>query len=89
MVRVAAGTSQKCKPGQVFSWELLIEDDSGAPFLLSGLSFTTKFNVRNTLELPYSSDFFEPPPKQPFGKIPKLGILHASYMSALRVAAKA
>ncbi len=88
MVRVAAGTSQKCGPGQVYPWELLIEDDGSGPFLASGLSFTTKFNVRNTLELPYTSEFFEPPPKQPFGKTPKLGILHMAYMPALRAAAK-
>jgi hypothetical protein len=87
MVRIAAGTSRKVAAGQAYPWELLIEDDGDSPFRASGLSYTTKFNVRNTLELPYTSLFFEPPPKRPFGNSPKLGVLHASYMSALKIAA--
>ena len=86
MVRVAAGTSRKVLPGQRYPWELLIEDDGSSAFQVSGLSYTTKFNVRNTLELPYTSMFFEPPPQRPFGATPKLGALHASYMPALKAA---
>ncbi len=89
MVRVAAGTSRKVGPGEVYPWELLLESNSDSAFQVSGLSYTTKFNVRNTLELPYTSIFFEPPPKRPFGPIPKLGVLHAGYMSALRTADRA
>lgn len=89
MVRIAAGTSRKVLPHQVFAWEFLIEADDSSAFRASGLSYTTKFNIRNTLELPYTSKFFEPPPRQPFGKTPKLGVLHASYMAALKTAASA
>lgn len=89
MVRIAAGTSRRTGPAQIFAWELLIENDGGGAFRTTGLSYTTKFNVRNTLELPYNSDFFEPPPQRPFGRIPKLGVLHATYMAALRAAARA
>ena len=86
MVRVAAGTSRKVTPAQVFPWEMLVESDGSSAFQASGLSYTTKFNIRNTLELPYTSAFFEPPPLRPYGAIPKLGSLHASYMAALKVA---
>lgn len=89
MVRVASGTSGRVEPGQVFPWEFLIERDEGGPFQATGLSYTTKFNVRNTLDLPYTSEFFGPPPKQPFGKIPKFGVLHATYVAALSIAAAA
>lgn len=86
MVRIAAGTSRKVTPDKVYPWELLIESDGSSAFQASGLSYTTKFNIRNTLELPYTSTFFEPPPLRPYGSVPKLGSLHASYMSALRAA---
>ena len=89
IVRVAAGTSRKVQQGEVFPWELLIENDVDSAFQISGLSYTTKFNIRNTLELPYTSIFFEPPPRRPFGATPKLGVLHASYMMTLKAAARA
>lgn len=89
MVRVAAGTSRKVLPGQVYPWEFLLEHENSGSFLASGLSYSTKFNVRNVLELPYTSEYFEPPPNPSFGKNPKLGVLHASYMAALRAAASA
>ncbi len=89
MVRVAPGTSRKTGPGQVFPWEFLIERSDSGPFRASGLSYSTKFNVRNTLELPYTSEFFEPPAQRPFGKTPKLGVLHAAYMTGLRAATTA
>lgn len=84
MVRLAAGTSRKVGSGEAFPWELLIESDGSNAFQASGLSYSTKFNVRSTLELPYTSMFFEPPPQRPYGSIPKLGGLHASDMGALR-----
>jgi len=86
MVRVAAGTSRKVMARQVHPWELLVESDGSSAFQASGLSYTTKFNVRNTLELPYTATFFEPPPQRPYGSTPRLGSLHASYMAALRAA---
>jgi hypothetical protein len=86
MVRIAAGTSRKVTAGKVYPWELLIESDGSSAFQASGLSFTTKFNIRNTVELPYTPTFFEPPPLRPHGAIPRLGSLHASYMAALRAA---
>jgi hypothetical protein len=86
MVRIAAGTSRKVTAGKLYPWELLVESDGSSAFQASGLSYTTKFNIRNTLELPYTSTFFEPPPLRPYGATPKLGSLHASYMAALRAA---
>lgn len=89
MVRVAAGTSRKTAAGQVYPWELLLERTDAAEFRATGLSYTTKFNLRNTLELPYAPAFFEPAPGQPFGRNPRLGVLHPAYMAALKVAAEA
>lgn len=89
MVRVAAGTSRKTASGQVYPWELLVEHADAPAFQVTGLSYTTKFNIRNTLELPYTSEFFEPAPGRPHGKTPRLGFLHPSYMGALKLAAKA
>lgn len=86
MVRIAAGTSRKTTGAGVYPWELLLESDGSSAFQASGLSYSTKFNIRNTLELPYTALFFEPPPLRPHGATPKLGSLHASYMAALRTA---
>jgi hypothetical protein len=86
MVRIAAGTSRKVTADKVYPWEMLIESDGSSAFQASGLSYTTKFNIRNTLELPYTSAFFEPPPQRPYGAIPKLGSLHVSYVAAMRAA---
>lgn len=89
MVRVAAGTSRKTAAGQVYPWEMLVERTDAVEFRATGLSYTTKFNLRNTLELPYTSEFFAAAPGQPFGKSPRLGMLHPTYMAVLKAVAKA
>ncbi|WP_051525228.1 hypothetical protein [Methylobacillus glycogenes] len=42
----------------------------------SGLSFDTKFDLNQILELPWGRDFFDVPPKPQHGQHPKLGSLH-------------
>jgi len=89
MVRVAAGTSRKTGAGEAYPWELLVQRTDTVEFRATGLGYTTKFNLRNTLELPYTPEFFETAPGQPLGKSPRLGVLHPAFMAALRTAARA
>ena len=44
----------------------------------AGLSFDTKFDMRQILDLAYSTEWFSVPPGAPHGQTPKLGTLHAS-----------
>jgi hypothetical protein len=50
------------------------------------LSYDTKFDLRNVLELPFNDAYFSVPPRAPHGQIPKLGTLHPSMV---RIAATA
>lgn len=61
------------------------KDDSAA-FKLSGLSYDTKFNLAQTIELDYSNKWFDVPPQAPCGQLPKLGTLHAAYARAAQTA---
>jgi hypothetical protein len=83
-VKVVYGTSQKTD--QLRSGEFLIARQEAAAFRLSGLSYPTKFNFRNAVELPFNDDWFRPPPGTPHGPIPKLGVLHPSLMPRVRAA---
>ncbi len=84
IVLVAYGTSQKT--GQLRSGEFLIADREAAAFQLAGLSYATKFSFHNTVELPYSSEWFMVPPGAPNDQTPKLGVLHPSLMQRVRAA---
>lgn len=77
-VLVAYGTKQKTT--ELHSGEFLIDHNDSAAFLLSGLSYPTKFNFRQCVELPYNDVWFSVPPAAPNGQSPKLGILHPSLM---------
>lgn len=81
---VAYGTSQKTT--QLRSGEFLIAEHEIAAYQLAGLSYSTKFSFRNTVELPYNSDWFKVPPGAPNGQTPKLGVLHPSLMQRVRAA---
>ena len=83
-VLVAYGTSQKT--ANLRSGEFLIDKNNAAAYLLSGLSFPTKFNFRQCVELPYNEAWFTVPPGAPHGQTPKLGILHPSLMRRARAA---
>ena len=84
IVLVAYGTSQKTD--QLRSGEFLIADHEAAAYQLAGLSYSTKFSFHNTVELPYSSEWFKVPPGAPNGQTPKLGVLHPSLMQRVRAA---
>jgi hypothetical protein len=76
-VTVAYGTSQGLN--RLYAGEFAISrSDSPAAYLAAGLSFDTKFDFRQSVELPWSETFFAVPPRSPYGQHPKLGSLHAS-----------
>ena len=84
-VSVAYGTSQKTN--RLFSGEFRITKiEHPVAYNSAGLSYDTKFDLKNTLELPFSEVYFSVPPNAPHGQIPKLGTLH---LSMVRIAAAA
>lgn len=82
-VRVVYGTSQKTD--QFRSGEFVIAKSDVSAYKAAGLSYSTKFNFCNAVDLPYCSDWFAVLPSAPNGQTPKLGVLHANLMH--RVAA--
>lgn len=84
-VHVAYGTSQKTN--RLYRGEFLISrSEQPAAFSSAGLSYDTKFNLGNALELPFNDAYFSVPPHAPHGHCPKLGTLHPSLV---RIAAAA
>ena len=84
-VSVAYGTSQKTD--RLYSGEFLIaKSEHPAAYSSAGLSYDTKFNLNNILELPFNDAYFSVPPHAPHGQTPKLGTLHPSMV---RIAAAA
>lgn len=84
VVLVIYGTSQKTD--QLRSGEFIIATRETAAYQLAGLSYATKFSFHNTVELPYSSEWFKVPPGAPHGQTPKLGVLHPSLLQRVRAA---
>jgi hypothetical protein len=86
-VTVAYGTSQKVD--RLVAGEFAIRKvDHRAAYEVAGLSFDTKFDLRNRVELPWNDCFFSVPPNPAHGQTPKLGVLHVGMMRALEAAAK-
>ena len=76
-VKVAYGTSQRTTT--LYKGEFaILRQQHGAAFEAAGLSFDTKFDMKQSLDLPYSTDWFSVPPAAPHGQTPKLGVLHPS-----------
>ena len=87
-VTVAYGTSQGLQ--RLHAGEFVItRQGNPAAYSSAGLSFDTKFNLRQCIELPWSAEFFAVPARAPHGQHPKLGNLHASMMRAVRAAHQA
>lgn len=83
-VLVAYGTSQKVN--QLVSGEFAITAQDRSALMIAGLSYPTKFNLKQRVELPYVETYFQVPPGAPFGQIPKLGTLHPSLMRRVSAA---
>jgi len=88
VVAVAYGTSQGLK--RLHAGEFAItRQGHPAAYETAGLSFDTKFDLRQRISLPWTEDFFTVPARAPHGQHPKLGSLHASMMRALQAAYQA
>ena len=88
MIRVAYGTSQKTD--RLVSGEFAIpKAENKTAYAMAGLSYDTKFNLRNIVELPWNDSFFAVPPDSRYGQTPKLGSLHIVMRKALEAAARA
>ena len=76
-VSVAYGTSPKTD--RLYRGEFPIaQSEHPAAYTSAGLSYDTKFALRNVLELPFNDAYFSSPPHAPHGQSPKLGTLHPS-----------
>lgn len=86
-VTVVYGTSQKVE--RLFPGEFVIVPADGAAYAAAGLSYPTKFNFRQRVQLPYNDRWFDVPPGRPFGRQPKLGVLHPALMRRAEAAFRA
>ncbi len=85
---VAYGTSQRV--GRLLAGEFaIVKALHPAAFELAGLSFDTKFDFNAIVALPWTEQFFKPPPRTLHGLTPTLGALHPSLMRAAKAAHEA
>ena len=87
VVEVAYGTSQNVD--QLYAGEFAITAADRAAYAVAGLSYPTKFNLRETFELDFNDTWFGVPPGAPHGDRPKLGVLHPSLVRRVDAAARA
>jgi hypothetical protein len=87
-VRVVYGTSQRTRTLHRGEFAIL-RANNPIGYEAAGLSYDTKFDLRQMVDLPYSTEWFAVPPTAPYGQIPKLGTLHPSLVRALQAAFRA
>ncbi len=87
-VRVAYGTSRRTTMLHRGEFAILRERNAAA-FAAAGLSYDTKFDLKQSIDLPYTTAWFSVPPAAPYGQTPKLGVLHPSLVRALQAAFRA
>jgi hypothetical protein len=87
VVEVAYGASQRVD--QLYAGESAITAADRAAYAVAGLSYPTKFNLRETFELDFNDTWFGVPPGAPHGGRPKLGVLHPSLVRRVEAAVKA
>jgi len=87
-VRVAYGTSQRTTTLYRGEFAILRERNLSA-YEAAGLSYDTKFDLKQALDLPYTTEWFSVPPAAPHGQTPKLGTLHPSLVRAVQAAFRA
>ena len=76
-VSVVYGTSQKTDRLNSSGFRIA-KSEHPAAYTSAGLSYDTKFDLKNVLELPFNDAYFSIPPHAPHGQTPKLGTLHPS-----------
>jgi len=87
-VRVAYGTSQRVTT--LYRGEFVIlQAQNPAAYKTAGLSYDTKFDLKQQIDLPYTTDWFSVPPAAPYGQTPQLGLLHPSLMRTAEAAFRA
>jgi len=87
-VRAVYGTSQRTTTLHRGEFAIL-RDRNAAAYQAASLSYDTKFDLKQMLVLPYTTDWFSVPPAAPHGQSPKLGTLHPSLVHALEAAYRA
>ena len=85
VVRVVYGTSQRVTDLRRGEFAISRERNLAA-YEAGGLSYDTKFDLRQLVDLPYSTDWFSVPPAAPHGQKPTLGTLHPSLVRAVKAA---
>lgn len=70
-----------------YAWDFIIKSDNVNEFLPSGLHETTRFDLTQTVELPYTSDNFAlPRGVRVYGNNPQMGIVVESALPRLQSA---
>jgi len=87
-VRVVYGTSRRTTTLHRGEFSIL-RDRIAAALGAAGLSYDTKFDLKQSIDLPYTTEWFSVPPAAPHGQTPKLGVLHPSLVRALQAAFRA
>ena len=87
-VRVAYGTSQRTT-SLIRGEFAILRERNPAAYAAAGLSYDTKFDLRQAVDLPYTTDWFSVPPAAPHGQNPRLGTLHPSLVRAVEAAFRA
>jgi PemK-like, MazF-like toxin of type II toxin-antitoxin system len=88
VVSVVYGTSQKTTALRRGEFAIL-KAMHPAAYEAAGLSYDTKFDLKQMINLAYIEAWFSVPPAAPYGKTPKLGILHPAMVRALEAAYRA
>ncbi len=87
-VRVACDTSQRTTSLQRSEVSIL-RNRNAAAYAIAGLSYDTKCDLTQVLDLPYTSEWFSVPPAAPPGQTPKLGTLHPSLVRVVEATIRA
>lgn len=87
-VRVAYGTSQRTTMLHRGEFSILSNRNRTA-YEAAGLSYDTKFDLKQAIDLPYTTEWFSVPPAAPHGQTPKVGTLHPSLVRAVQAAFRA
>ena len=87
-VRAAYGTSQRTTT--LYRGEFaILRSRNPAAYAAAGLSYDTKFDLKQVIDLPYTTVWFSVPPAAPQGEKPTLGTLHPSLVRAVEAAFRA